>query len=256
MKALRRTASKAEAGKTRRDQLPAKPKKGSKRTYQAGRPTEEELARRKAKVVQVATAMFIRNGYAATSLVDIAKGARVATRTVYQHFGDKEAIFRTVMYAPETAAVYDPPTLRDDDTLFEAIMRVAQYVFDVSLRPTTIDMMRLAIAESRRFPDLIQKLTHATFMRFRSNVRQIFEQLMARGLVDDPDPAASAKIFIDLILGTNPILVYAGWEQSEEVDLQLESKVDLFISGRFGPKVAKKARTIRVNGPRSSAVGP
>jgi AcrR family transcriptional regulator len=225
---------------------PAKKQRGAKKTYQAGRPTEPELARRKAKVVQVATAMFVRDGYSATSLVDIAKGAGVATRTVYQHFGDKEAIFRHVMYAPETAAVFDPPVLRDDDTLFDAIMRAAQYVFDVSLRPTTIDMMRLAIAESRRFPDLIEKVTHATYARFRANVRQIFEQLDARGLIDDPDPAASANMFIDLILGTTPILIYAGWEQPADVDLQLEAKVDLFVTGRFGSRLAKKARTIRL----------
>lgn len=226
-------------------------RKGTK-ANQAGRPTEDELGRRKDKIREVATALFVRDGYFATSLVDIAKYAGVATRTVYQHFGDKEAIFRNVMYAPETAAVFEPPTIRSDDTLFEFMMRTAQYVYEVSFRPSTIELMRLAIAESKRFPDLIQKLTHSTYERFRTNVRHIFEEAISRGLVDDPDPATSADLFIDLILGTTPVLIYTGWESSP-TNLQLETKVDLFIRGRFGPKAAKSARDLRTKPRKAKA---
>src|SRR6266702_1955558 len=102
----------------------------------AGRPTVDELERRKLKVMQVATSLFVRDGYAATSLVDIAKGAGVATRTVYQHFGDKEAIFRQVMFARETAAVFAPPAIQPEDSLFDIIVRAANYIVEVSLRPT------------------------------------------------------------------------------------------------------------------------
>lgn len=226
-------------------------RKGGKKRNQAGRPTEDELARRKDRIREVATALFVRDGYAATSLVDIAKYAGVATRTVYQHFGDKEAIFRNVMYAPETAAVFEPPEIRGDDTLFESMMRAAQYVYEVSFRPNTIDLMRLAIAESKRFPDLVQKLTHATYERFRANVRHIFEEAITRGLVDDPDPAISADLFIDLILGTTPVLIYTGWESSP-TNLQLETKVDLFIKGRFGPKAVKTARDVHIRTQKAS----
>ena len=78
----------ADRGKTKR-----------KRINQAGRPTAAELERRKARVMEVATELFVQQGFAATSLVDIARGAGVATRTLYQHFGDKEAIFREVIFA-------------------------------------------------------------------------------------------------------------------------------------------------------------
>jgi hypothetical protein len=84
-------------------------------TPKAGRPSLDELARRKSKVMHVATALFVKHGYAATSIVDIAKGAGVATRTVYQHFGDKEAIFRHVMFARDTAAVFSPPPIQAED---------------------------------------------------------------------------------------------------------------------------------------------
>jgi len=42
------------------------------------------------------------------TLADIAKQAGVATRTLYQHFGDKEAIFREVVYARDAAGIARP----------------------------------------------------------------------------------------------------------------------------------------------------
>ena len=140
-------------------------------SQKAGRPTFGELERRKHKIMQVATSLFVRDGYAGTSLVDIAKGAGVATRTVYQHFGDKEAMFRHVMFARETAAVFAPPAIPPDDPLFDIIVRAANYILEVSLRPTTVDLMRLTISESKRFPELTKKLTDVTYSRFRTNVK-------------------------------------------------------------------------------------
>jgi TetR/AcrR family transcriptional regulator, mexJK operon transcriptional repressor len=211
----------------------------------AGRPTLDELERRKLKVMQVATSLFVRNGYAATSLVDIAKDAGVATRTVYQHFGDKEAIFRHVMFARETAAVLPPPTMQEEDSVVDIMQRAANYILEVSLRPTTVDLMRLTIAESRRFPELTKKLTDATYSRFRGNVKGIFDELVRRDLVQDSDTALSAAMFVDLILGTTPLLVYAGWQSPPPRYSQLNQKIELFIKGRFGAAVAENSRPTR-----------
>jgi TetR/AcrR family transcriptional repressor of mexJK operon len=211
----------------------------------AGRPTFDELERRKRKIMHVATSLFVRDGYAGTSLVDIAKGAGVATRTVYQHFGDKESTFRHVMFARETAAVFAPPEIGPQDTLFDILVKAANYIHEVSLRPTTVDLMRLTISESRRFPELTKKLTDATYSRFRANVKGIFDELVKRGLVNDTDSALSAAIFVDLILGTTPLLVYAGWQSPPPRYSQLNPKIELFIAGRFGAAAAASAHQPR-----------
>src|SRR6266446_4949923 len=79
---------------------PQKRKTGSS----AGRPTADELERRKARVMEVATALFVERGFAATALIDIASFSGVATRTLYQHYGDKEGLFREVIYARNIGA--------------------------------------------------------------------------------------------------------------------------------------------------------
>ena len=213
------------------------------RLYQAGRPTSAELDRRKAKVMDVATALFVQHGYAATSLVDIAKGAGVATRTLYQHFGDKEAIFLEVVSARETGAVFPQPSVADDATLFDALMRIAHYVTDVSLRPRSVDLMRLMVAESRRFPQFMKRLSEKSFTRFRSNIAAMFDELAEQGMAPALDSKTTAAMVSDLILGSTPLMVYAGWLSSPSTEAELEAKVQFFIVGRFGQAVAKRART-------------
>jgi AcrR family transcriptional regulator len=236
-KALKaRTPPRRAAGRTGRTSRGA--------AQRAGRPTLAELERRKAKVMQEATALFVEHGYAATSLVDIAKAAGVATRTLYQHFGDKEAIFFEVVTARETGAVFQPPALDADLSLFDALMEVARYICEVSLRERSVDLMRLTIAESRRFPDFMRELCGKTFERFRANVAVMFDELAARKLAPAVDSRASAELLVDLVLGSAPLLIYAGWNESRPTDAELEAKIELFILGRFGPDVARRAREV------------
>jgi TetR/AcrR family transcriptional repressor of mexJK operon len=208
----------------------------------AGRPTLVELERRKARVMEVATELFVQHGYAATSLVDIAKAAGVATRTLYQHFGDKQAIFFEVMSARETGALFQPPDISASENLHDGLMAIARYICDVSLRERSIDMMRLMVAESRRFPEFMRELTTKTWAQFRAYIAQMFDELAAQKLAPDLDSKVSGNLLIDLVLGTAPLLVYTGWAQVYPSKEELEAKVELFILGRFGPNVAKRAR--------------
>ncbi|MGF7146667.1 hypothetical protein FHS96_000276 [Sphingomonas zeicaulis] len=49
-------------------------------------------------------------------------------------------------------------------------------------------------------------------------------------------------MFIDLILGNAPILTYSNWESAAPSRDRLESRIDFFIVGAFGPAVAKRVR--------------
>lgn len=221
-----------------------------------GRPAQAELERRKGEIMRVATALFVKEGYSATSLVDIAKSAGVATRTLYQHYGDKEALFNMVMFARETAAVLPPPVLGEDDTLFDAMMRIADYACDVTFRTTTVDMMRLAISESQRFPQMMRKLMDRSQAHFNANVQAVFDDLVARNMVDDTDTAAAAEMFINLVLGNTPLLIFGGWKASLPTRDQLGQRVDLFILGRWGPTVSKRAHNAPARKSRAKVSAP
>ena len=220
-----------------------KAKARPRRPNQAGRPTAEELERRKGRVMTVATEMFVEHGFAATSLVDIARAAGVATRTLYQHFGDKEAIFREVISARDSAGAVKQPTLEAGDTLFIALRRAADYAVQVTHRDEAVGLMRLMIAESNRFPDFMRSTVLSIFARFRRNFEKLFEALEAAGLIPDGNHARSAELFSDFILGSRPIMTYTNWDAAWPTNEDLDDRVELFILGRFGSAAARVART-------------
>lgn len=226
------TTSRVSAGRrvSVADRAKAAPRRKRNR---AGRPTAEELERRKLRVMEVATDMFVSRGYAATTLLDIAKKAGVATRTLYQHFGDKEAIFREVIFARD-AAVIAKPEVDEGDDLRSALRKAAHYSYEVALRPLSIDLMRLMIAESARFPELMSEVATKIFTRFKHNVADFFRKLAARGLVPEGNHDESAALFVDLLLGNQTVMIYFGWLTANPQEQEIEHKLDLFIKGRFG----------------------
>ena len=227
---------------------PAKPKSKGRRLNQAGRPTAAELEKRKARVMKVATDLFVTNGYAATSLVDIARGAGVATRTLYQHFGDKEAMFREVIYARDAAGALERPVVRPGETLLDALLHAGQYAYDVTFREQSIGLMRLMIAESGRFPDFMKQVGTSIFARFRKNIEKVFVALEEAGLIPSGDHARSAELFFDIVLGSHPIMTYTNWDAETPTSEDLKERVELFIMGRFGSKVAKAADVRKAKG--------
>lgn len=214
------------------------PKKNS-----AGRPTAEEMERRKAVIMQEATRLFLAQGYAATSLLDIGRAAGVASRTLYQHFGDKEAIFRDVMYARQTA--YAAPAIEGGETLFDVLVRTADYACDMAYPTDTVNMLRLAIAESQRFPSMMRDLIDTGHRSFRKSLKTTFDRLVALGYVRDTDTEAAARIFLHLIVGDTALMILAGWKPPTSGREDLTHKVELFIQGRWGEQALKTARTRR-----------
>ncbi len=220
-----------------------KPKAKRKKANPAGRPTASELEKRKARVMEVATRMFVSEGFAATSLVDIARGAGVATRTLYQHFGDKEAIFREVIFARDSESVLQPPMVEPGDTLFSALLRAANYACSLTYREQSVGLMRLMIAESKRFPEFMQSVAKTIFSNFHRNIENVLEGAAIAGLIPNGDHARSAELFSDLVLGSHPIMTYTDWDASPPSEDDIEERLDMFILGRFGPSVAKTARS-------------
>lgn len=196
--------------------------------------------------MQVATELFVERGFAATSLVDIARGAGVATRTLYQHFGDKEVIFREVIFARDAEAALQPPKVEAGDTLYSALLNASNYAYEITYRERSIGLMRLMIAESNRFPEFMQSVAKSIFSHFRSNIEKVLEALAGAGLIPQGNHARSAELFSDLVLGSHPIMTYTNWDSAIPGKADVEERLEMFILGRFGPTVAKNARTKKV----------
>lgn len=222
-----------------------------KKGNSAGRPTAEELDRRKKLVMEVATALFIERGYTETSIVEIAALAGVATRTLYHHFGDKEAIFREVVYARDLGIAIERPHVEEGDTLFSALRRTSDYALAVTCHPPSIGLMRLMIAESNRFPEFMRQIGTSVLARFHRQIERVFIELEAAKLVPPGNHARSAELFADSNQGSHPIMIYTNWDPQPPTPEDLDERVEFFILGRFGSAIAKTAKTKKAKLPRT-----
>jgi TetR/AcrR family transcriptional repressor of mexJK operon len=67
-------------------------------TSPAGPGRPKDLAKRRA-ILDAAKNLFVRNGYASTSMDAVAAEAGVSKLTVYSHFTDKETLFSAAVVA-------------------------------------------------------------------------------------------------------------------------------------------------------------
>jgi TetR/AcrR family transcriptional regulator, mexJK operon transcriptional repressor len=171
-----------------------------------GRPAGGSEGKRSA-IVQAALRLFLRDGFARTSVDAIAEEAGVSKRTIYNHYGDKENLFLSVVgdtFDSMIAAFVDLMTkyLTDmpEDAVEEGIISFAREAALLAARsPDRSGLIRLMMTEALHFPQL-----QALQMRPRGITAAIAERLArldARGLLDVPEPEEAANHLFALTMG-------------------------------------------------------
>lgn len=177
----------------------------------------------------------------------IAKRGGVAKPTVYNHFTDKETLFRTVILdgaqrtSDQIVAALD--TLPDDWTdLTEALTRVAGKVLDCQLSEEGWALLRLMYAEAARFPDLFDDALHRGGSRVHSTLAGRLARLAHRGRLSINDPDIAAGHFLALVSGDLPALSALGTREVTDEDLRasIAAGVDTFLRA-FGTEPAPSA---------------
>jgi AcrR family transcriptional regulator len=147
---------------------------------------EEQVAQTRAALVEGGRTLFGRQGYAATSVDDLAREARVTTGALYHHFPTKTALFETVFEQVHTellarsadAAAHAPDEIAALGIGFEAFL-------DGVLVP---EVQRILVTDApavlglARFTELDERYAFATLA---TELRAAAEAGRLR--VDDPD---------------------------------------------------------------------
>jgi len=113
-----------------------------------GRPTAAERRRRETEILSTALGVFLRTGYGATTVDELAAAAQVTKRTIYAYYGDKAEVFAAMVRYLAAAVSLD--AARDHDTLETLAARIVVRVHSDEL----VGLHQLVIAESTRFPEL------------------------------------------------------------------------------------------------------
>ncbi|HEV8679841.1 MAG TPA: TetR/AcrR family transcriptional regulator [Stellaceae bacterium] len=169
-----------------------------------GRPSRLQSAQLSDRILDVATGLFLGNGFGLTSIEAVAKRAGISKRTFYHRFPGKEALFEAVVrrLIEQWLPPFDP-TLLEAPSLAETLRRTAESMVNAALTPEALALYRMAIAEAARFPGLARILHDLGASTGVERIAQQLEQGIARGELRPVDARFAAEQFI-LMVVTGP----------------------------------------------------
>ena len=187
-------------------QASARPRSGRASRPGLGRP-EGGSDQKRAAIVKAALELFLRDGFARTSVDAIADEAGVSKRTIYNHFGDKENLFLSVigdsydsMIGVVVEVMHEHLTDLPDGEVQEHIIAFARDIALIAARSSErTAMIRLMMTEAPHFPQLREHR-----MRPQGITGAIAEQLVkldARGLLEVKEPTEAANHLFSLTMG-------------------------------------------------------
>ncbi|GLS42608.1 TetR/AcrR family transcriptional regulator [Methylobacterium brachythecii] len=178
------------------------PKRGG-----GGRPTREEAARREARIVEVATQLFMERGFDATSIDAVAEAAGVSKPTLYARYRDKRALFEAILderirewLAPLSAA--EAQALQAKPGGAEAVLDdLSRSLLARSQEPGAAALTRCIAAQALQFPEMAKLAYEEGWLRGVRAVARLLDVLAAQGQIRVEDTEIAADLFLNLILG-------------------------------------------------------
>jgi AcrR family transcriptional regulator len=113
-----------------------------------------KAAERRQSILEVASEVFLSEGYSAAAMADIAQQLGGSKGTLYSYFPSKQELFFAVIEDRAERALDHFVPLEDTATLETALIAIGHRFLDSVLNPTSIAFYRLLISEAGRFPEI------------------------------------------------------------------------------------------------------
>jgi len=200
-----------------------------------GRPTREEAVRRDARLLDVATKLFMERGFDGTSIDAVAVTAGVSKPTVYARYRDKRDLFTAVLratierlLAPLSAAAAAAKV--NPKSVERTLHGLSRHLLTNASTPEVVMMRRTLAAQTVRFPEVAKLGYEEGWLRGVQAIATLLQHFADRGQIKIDDPAIAADLFLSLVLGnTDKLHVIATRPKIQEQ--RREAAVKLFLNG-------------------------
>ena len=229
----------AQADPTTGTDPPSRPPRATR----GGRPSRVDALRLSDRILEVATELFLREGYGSTSIESVARLAGISKRTFYHRFEGKAELFAAVVHRI-IGGIRPPPDvpLLEGATLREVLRRLAGFILQAALSPPALALHRLITAEAARFPELARAVLGEGST---AEGTALIGGLLARECDEARLPVAAhgfaAQQFIDMVitLPQRRALGLGAPMTATELDTWADDVVTLFLNGCRGWSTAE-----------------
>jgi AcrR family transcriptional regulator len=130
----------------------------------AGRPSIREAARKHEAMLEAALEEFSRHGFHGASVRAIAERAGLSTRTLYNRYADKVALFAACMEMSALQGAWEPR--RKGGSLHDDLVQFATHVHTRLNEDRHVRLARIIFRECTSFPQL-EPISRRQFERFQ-----------------------------------------------------------------------------------------
>jgi AcrR family transcriptional regulator len=202
-----------------------------------GRPSRAAALELRDRILEVATDLFLTEGYGSTSIEAVAGRARISKRTFYHRFDDKAALFAAVVHRI-IEQIRPPPEvpLLEGATLQQILRRLAGLILRAALSTQAIALHRLITAESVRFPNLARAVHDEGWAQATALIGDLLARELRDPLLTVELRSFAAVQFLHMVVAVpqRRAMALGAPMTPGELDAWADVAVNLFLNGCRG----------------------
>ena len=222
-------------------QIETSSRPGTKKSS-AGRGRPPDSSKHEA-IVAAATEAFFAHGFAASSIEQIAAEAGVSKVTVYNHFGDKGALFAAAVgrECEKMRGHFSIDAQLASLGIRERLTAIGQAIVAFLSRPEMVQFERRIAAETEREPQIGGAFLKAGPWRMKAAFSAFLAHADQRGELAIPDPMLAAEQFVSMCKGMGDLERRFGAIPDAHDDARrIAGAVEVFLKA-YGPAEAAPA---------------
>ncbi|MEO9876411.1 MAG: TetR/AcrR family transcriptional regulator [Anderseniella sp.] len=189
---------------------------------------DENKAARKSRIEAAALELLAEKGYLATSMLSVAKRAKASNETLYNWYGNKQGLFRSLVEANagEVKALLENDLAQERPP--EATLNaLGPLLLGLLISDKAITLNRAAAADPSG--ELARELTQAGRGAVAPLIADVFLKARDVGLLGFDDAAQAVGLYLDLLVGDLQIRRVLG-----AVPAMKQSEIDRRAAGALG----------------------
>lgn len=202
---------------------------------------------KKSLIIEGARSVFLRSGFEGTSMDAVAAEAGVSKMTVYRHYGSKEALFAGVIAALCERIVDDDLQLVFNRPPEQALRLFARKMIDIVFDQDTIELHRIVVAESRRFPKLGRLFYASGPQACIEALQRYFRDHSSDRQFKVTQPRQAAEQFLELLRGYDHLRIMLGI-QATLGPAEIERRIDGAVRHVLAVPKNQRMRRSRIPG--------
>jgi len=197
----------------------------------AGKGRPIDIAKREA-IISAASDAFFESGYAASSIEQIAISAGVSKVTIYNHFGDKRALFMVAVErkCEHIRGLFSIEPMEPGENIGDRLLKIGERITVFLALPEIVQFERRIAAETEHNSEIGRVFLRAGPWKVRDAFSSMLIHACERGELSIANPVLAAEQFVSMCKGMGDVEGRFGViSDPKEITLRVKKAVSVFL---------------------------